>query len=137
MKARTRVSEQQFRNGTWRPHLGIYDDTCGPHCDVHILHEPGRCDSCDRFPHYQKARELWGVAFTRVDVNDPVTPGAIIQDPAEVVRPLVNMNAWHGNTAKPPYAAIIADQIVNATDPEEIEQAIDDLRELKRELEAG
>lgn len=129
---------EKFKNGTERPHLGIYDDCCGPHCDARILHEPSFCDSCDKFPHYQKARELWGIAWTRPDDHALVRPpDAILPDPAEVQRSIASINRWGGNvpSSLPPYMAQIADELVHATDPEEIEAAVDKLRALKKTLE--
>lgn len=35
-----------------------------PHADTRVLHEPGACPFCDRFPDYQVLRLEWGIAFT-------------------------------------------------------------------------
>jgi hypothetical protein len=35
-----------------------------PHCDQSILHAPGECWACDKYPDYQQAREVSRIAFT-------------------------------------------------------------------------
>lgn len=35
-----------------------------PHCDARVLHAPGECDSCDKFPDWQLCRDRWGMAFS-------------------------------------------------------------------------
>lgn len=128
-----------FANGKSHPHLGIYDEYCGPHCDVRVLHAPGECDSCDKFPVYQKARELWGVCFTTDDGLAPPGFSWVVPDPYRVARPAGSN--WPGNQTsqhQDPYAALLAltheFTMGEAVDPDEIERAIDSLQELKREL---
>lgn len=62
-----------------------------PHCDALVLHEPQKCESCDRHPDWQQLRQMWGVNFT--GVHDPSK--AIC--PAERRRPLETLERWHGN----------------------------------------
>lgn len=35
-----------------------------PHCDPRILHAPGQCEFCDKYPVWQELREMWRIAFT-------------------------------------------------------------------------
>lgn len=39
----------------------IYD---GPHNNLKVLHAPGECPDCDRYPYAQQLRLTWGIAFT-------------------------------------------------------------------------
>ncbi len=65
----------------------------GPHCDPRVLHAPGACTTCDHFPMLQKARELWGIAFTGVDPDEERS----IQCPAEQARGRDGCQQWPGN----------------------------------------
>lgn len=40
------------------------DDCPPPHCDQTILHAPGTCEVCDRYPDWQKLRAYWQINFT-------------------------------------------------------------------------
>lgn len=35
-----------------------------PHCDQSILHAPGVCDFCDKYPYEQSLRLQWRINFT-------------------------------------------------------------------------
>lgn len=37
-----------------------------PHCNTDVIHEPGVCAYCDRFPHLQEARKASGRQFSNV-----------------------------------------------------------------------
>lgn len=61
-----------------------------PHCDQRILHAPGECVHCDKFPEWQEARVHQMVNFT--GHTDPHCSA----DPASA-RTLEHMNRWPGN----------------------------------------
>jgi hypothetical protein len=63
-----------------------------PHCDQSVLHAPGECAYCDRYPKRQQGRIDAKIAFT----GGPV-PEFGSQDPATLARPLEKINLWHGN----------------------------------------
>lgn len=63
-----------------------------PHCDARVLHAPGECEYCDRYPDWQRLRQTWGVAFTGHDPTPDQVPC-----PSTVIRPLDVINAWPGN----------------------------------------
>lgn len=67
-----------------------------PHCDSRVLHAPGECEYCDKYPEWQRAREMWGIAFTGHRPEDGELPC-----PSEVQRDLDTINAWHGNRPSP------------------------------------
>lgn len=62
-----------------------------PHCDSRVLHAPGECKHCDRYPDWQRLRETYLVNFT--GKNEP----GKTQCPAERQRPLATINRWGGN----------------------------------------
>lgn len=126
---------RRFQNGIERDYLGVYDDFCGPHCDQRVLHAPGVCDVCDSFPIYQKAREVWGIAYTRSEEDDPPYPG--LPDPAEVSRSVKEINAWGNNQPHTGEKGLppLTDLLVEMSNPERIEEMITDLRSWKKELE--
>lgn len=64
-----------------------------PHCDAQVLHAPGTCQTCDRFPTLQRARELWGIRFT----GEGAESGKEIPCPATMRRGLDTIEAWPGN----------------------------------------
>lgn len=68
------------------PHEGI------PHCDDLVLHEPGRCEYCDRFPGWQDARLMRGIAFTG---NEPEEWERAC--PATILRSVEKIERWYGN----------------------------------------
>lgn len=67
---------------------------CGPHCYARILHAPGECEYCDRFPFLQLAREMWGINYTGHYEPDrqPCPADAARGD---------NHQAWPGNRPVP------------------------------------
>lgn len=40
-----------------------------PHCNMQVVHAPGECYYCDKFPHLQRAREASGGPFTPNESN--------------------------------------------------------------------
>lgn len=76
---------------------------CGPHCDQRVLHAPGDCDTCDDFPLLQKARQVWGIAFT----GQPTSREAPQPCPSDAARGIGKAHAWHGNT---PTATLVGGQ---------------------------
>lgn len=73
-----------------------------PHCDGRVVHKPGECAVCDEHAGgLQYLRQMWGINYTghhkTVDSNGIV----MLPCPAEIARPLVIINKWAGNMAKP------------------------------------
>jgi hypothetical protein len=62
-----------------------------PHCDSNILHAPGVCIYCDKFPDAQLARIKNGVNFTG-EYHEALRP-----DPATQQRSQETMEKWPGN----------------------------------------
>lgn len=78
--------------------------TVYPHCDARILHAPGECEYCDKYPKWQKLREGWGIAFTG---HEPTSEEHRKQlpCPADYNRPPeseADHRHWGGNRAAPP-----------------------------------
>ena len=69
---------------------------CGPHCDSAVLHEPGTCEFCDEFPLLQKARQLWGIAYTG-EAPGRTGTGVVMVCPSEMRRELDVIHRWPGN----------------------------------------
>lgn len=69
----------------------VKGEICGPHCDARVLHAPGTCSMCDEFPLLQRAREIWGIAFTGEE------PGDRLPCPAETQRSASRIHEWPGN----------------------------------------
>ncbi len=65
---------------------------CGPHCDGRILHAPGECEVCDKFPLLQKVRKAWGINST--GQSDPERQPC----PADATRGDTHQK-WPGNRA--------------------------------------
>lgn len=65
-----------------------------PHCDSQILHYPGECDTCDKYPQLQANRILDRINFT--GHYDPLLASC----PADLARPTQSYNQWGGNTPK-------------------------------------
>lgn len=63
-----------------------------PHCDQSILHAPGVCEYCDKYPDWQELRNFWGINFTGGD--DPKKAPC----PSTFFRPSGYRDAWPGNT---------------------------------------
>lgn len=66
-----------------------------PHCDASILHRPGACQYCDRYPVRQRDREVQRINFTGDDAIDKAPC------PSEYFRQPSLRDRWHGNVAKP------------------------------------
>ena len=64
-----------------------------PHCDSNVLHRPGSCVFCDKFPDAQLSRIYGRINFT--GDSDP----ELLPDPASIQRPLEVINRWGGNRA--------------------------------------
>lgn len=63
-----------------------------PHCDRAVLHEPGTCRYCDRYPEWQGLRDAWGIAFTgRAPTGDQLSC------PSDFRRGLAQAHLWPGN----------------------------------------
>jgi len=63
-----------------------------PHCDDLVLHQPGICVHCDKFPDLQHDRIMDRINFTGED--EPYK----LPDPASQRRPLRIIEQWPGNT---------------------------------------
>lgn len=61
-----------------------------PHCDPRILHAPGECNICDKYPSLQKARRKMMINFT--GQNEPNFGPC----PADATRPGTH-SLWPGN----------------------------------------
>jgi hypothetical protein len=66
-----------------------------PHCDPYILHAPGECKFCDKYPDEQQRRNLLGINYTGHTDSDKQ------QCPAMKLRGIETINRWHGNVAQP------------------------------------
>lgn len=62
-----------------------------PHCEPLVLHAPGVCDYCDRYPKRQAARIRSKTLFTGEVPRDGWTAC-----PADLRRP-PSSGSWHGN----------------------------------------
>jgi hypothetical protein len=71
-----------------------------PHCDSAVLHAPGECEHCDKYPDWQEYRKVSRIAFTG---HDPVDDSglALARCPSEQRRSIVAINRWPGNRPKP------------------------------------
>lgn len=69
-----------------------------PHCDPQVLHSPGVCIYCDRYPSWQDRRAAAGVNFT--GVYDPAKEIC----PSQRERSLDTINRWGGNRPQRPDA---------------------------------
>jgi hypothetical protein len=67
-----------------------------PHCDSLVLHAPGECVYCDRYPDAQAKRVADGVNFT----GEHDTSKAMC--PAEARRALLKIERWGGNVPRKP-----------------------------------
>lgn len=74
-------------------HDFLEGNTCGPHCDARVLHAPGECRFCDEYPLLQKAREVWGIAFTGRGLDGH----AAILCPSDMARGVGGAHTWPGN----------------------------------------
>ena len=73
--------------------LSISDSTEAPfpHCDANVLHAPGTCEYCDKYPGRQQERIRAGVNFT--NTYDP----DLMKCPATFYRSEETINKWGGN----------------------------------------
>lgn len=62
-----------------------------PHCDQSILHAPGTCDFCDKYPYAQALRAQWRINFTG-EHDDDKAPC-----PSEYFRSGELRDRWPGN----------------------------------------
>lgn len=63
-----------------------------PHCDQSILHAPGECQFCDKYPEAQAIRQHWRINFTgQHDENKAPCPSTYFR--SDEVR-----DRWPGNT---------------------------------------
>jgi len=70
-----------------------------PHCDPQILHAPGLCEYCDRYPKRQQSRLDTKTLFTGETARDGWNAC-----PADRRRPPSGEawhGTWHGNVARP------------------------------------
>jgi hypothetical protein len=67
-----------------------------PHCDQRVLHAPGECEYCDAYPEWQRARVMWGIAFTGHSLDDPTLEPC----PSELGRSVETQELWPGNRPK-------------------------------------
>ena len=75
----------------------IFMEAQFPHCDSRILHAPGECKYCDKYPDRQRLREVQGINFTgKSDVTKSKCP-------AETARSLDIINHWRGNIPVAPF----------------------------------
>lgn len=63
-----------------------------PHCDSLVLHGPGECKFCDRYPDWQDARIRENIAFTG---REPERFGTAC--PSTLTRTVDTINLWPGN----------------------------------------
>lgn len=70
-----------------------------PHCDSRILHAPGECKYCDKYPDWQTLRVTWKIAFTGhpPQLGETMCP----TDLAVLFGERGDYNEWGGNVAKP------------------------------------
>jgi hypothetical protein len=63
------------------------------HCDQRILHAPGECQYCDKYPEWQALRVAWGISFTGWEPE-----GKELPCPADYARGDAH-KLWYGNIA--------------------------------------
>lgn len=74
------------------------------HCDSRVLHGPGHCEYCDKYPEAQQQRLRLSVAFTDEPDNWVTFP-----DPATDARGTESLYGWGGN--QPHGAGVSEDEI--------------------------
>lgn len=68
-------------------------NTCGPHCDMLMLHSPSVCPVCDTYASdLQAARTRMNIAFSDQQPTDGQRPC-----PATQLRPYEQISRWPGN----------------------------------------
>jgi hypothetical protein len=80
--------DQQFR-----------DRYTAPHCDSSILHAPGVCQYCDKYPDWQYYRSLANIAFTGAEnelggEHTAPCPSTYFREPEK-------RDLWGGNVPQP------------------------------------
>lgn len=63
-----------------------------PHCDSRVLHAPGECEYCDRYPAWQEYRQLARIAFTGHEPGEYELPC-----PSTATRTREVVERWPGN----------------------------------------
>lgn len=78
-------------------HKEIYDQLIyiNAHCDSAVLHSPGKCEYCDKYPEAQQTRIDLGVRFTDDIIEDDRIPC-----PAIAKRSHKSVDGWGGNQPK-------------------------------------
>lgn len=67
-----------------------------PHCDARILHKPGTCIYCDKYPNRQQDRVDSNINFS--NENDPNK----LPCPSTYLRSAEIRDRWGGNRPQPP-----------------------------------
>lgn len=71
-----------------------------PHCDSSILHEPGSCVYCDRYPELQEYRTVSRIAFSGSADELGNKETKIAPCPSTYFRTPEIRDRWYGNVAK-------------------------------------
>jgi hypothetical protein len=76
--------------------IGMSEERCfAPHCDQSILHAPGACQHCDKYPDWQELRKLWRINFTdEYDLDKAPCPSTYFRE-------IGVRDRWFGNRAQP------------------------------------
>lgn len=88
-------------DGSFWSHPGDVEANNGcpfPHCDAQVLHTPGNCEHCDKFPGAQYARKHMRVAYTDTP-PEIVEAEGLMACPAITRRGEESINSWFGNRA--------------------------------------
>jgi hypothetical protein len=72
--------------------IGKRDRAFAPHCDQSILHAPGECEFCDKYPDWQELREIQRISFTNEPISDDKAPC-----PSTWFRSAEVRDRWPGN----------------------------------------
>lgn len=78
-----------------------------PHCDQRVLHPPGECIYCDRYPEWQLAREMWRVNYTGYHEQDKSPCPSEDQG-----RSINSVNRWFGNVERKPRGRKPGDPVI-------------------------
>lgn len=71
---------------------GVDQEYFAPHCDQSVLHRPGDCQWCDKYPAWQHYRQVARIAFTGHEPVDGEVPC-----PSDARRGLGQAHVWGGN----------------------------------------
>lgn len=74
------------------PHPTGVGDHFAPHCDQAVLHAPGECEHCDKYPAWQNYRQVAGIAFTGKEPGEREVPC-----PSDALRGRGGAHLWAGN----------------------------------------